>query len=226
MKLAFMADTHGHLPTLYEEVDIVFHCGDICPATDHSNAFQSFWVQDVFYPWFASLPAKHKVFISGNHDFVFQTAPQTLVPPPEGVTYLEHNSCEINGLKIFGSPWQPWFYNWAWNAPYGPAGEIFMKEKWKDIPGDTNILLTHCPPYGILDAVETGSGREGERVGCKELLNVCNPVDLPQLKIAAFGHIHENPPKFFDAEVGITFINAAFVDNQYRLLNKPVIMEI
>ncbi len=118
-----------------------------------------------FNQWFSSLPHKHKIFVAGNHDWLFETNnsyARSLLN--KNIIYLQDSSIEIEGLKIYGSPWQPRFFDWAFNLMRGAE----LAEKWKMIPDDTDIFITHGPPNGILDAVP----REYfvENTGCEELI--------------------------------------------------------
>jgi hypothetical protein len=110
-----------------------------------------------FCRWFNSLDQyKHKIFIAGNHDWGFQTHPEDvsdILKWYPNITYLQDSSVEIEGIKIYGSPWQPEFFQWAFNLQRGPE----IQEKWDMIPLDTDILITHGPVYGHGDLDGTDS---------------------------------------------------------------------
>lgn len=103
-------------------------------------------------------------------------------------TYLEDNECKLNhpvtqaetALSVYGSPWQPEFYNWAYNLPRGAA----LREKWEMIPTHTDVLITHGPPHGILDRAS-----DGFLCGCQDMLEIVRTRVKPRLHV--FGHIHE-----------------------------------
>ena len=119
--------------------------------------------------------------------------------------YLQDSAVQIENLTIYGSPWQPWFFDWAFNLKRGPD----LAEKWSQIPSNTDILLTHGPPYKIGDKTS-----RGEHVGCRELLKTVQKLNL---KYHCFGHIHEDPGKW---EVnGTVFINASTCNLNYRPTN-------
>ena len=106
-----------------------------------------------FNDWFCELPHPHKVFVAGNHDFLFETDPplaRSLLDPD--IHYLEDTGVELEELKIWGSPWQPVFFNWAFNLPRGAP----LREKWALIPDDTDVLITHGPPHLIGDRTARG----------------------------------------------------------------------
>ena len=94
---------------------------------------------------------------------------------------MHDESITIENIRFYGSPWQPEFYDWAFNLPRGKA----HKQKWDLIPENTDALITDgCPAEGILDQTFDGS-----RVGCEELAKAINKI-RPKLHIC--GHIHES----------------------------------
>jgi Icc-related predicted phosphoesterase len=118
---------------------------------------------------------------------------------------------EIDGVKIYGSPWQPEFYNWAFNLPRGEK----LAEKWGKIPEGLDILVTHGPAFGMVDATI-----QGISVGCHDLFQRVVKV---KPKIHACGHIHWSyGQKTFD---GIEFINASILNEGYFYENKPIAIE-
>lgn len=115
-------------------------------------------------------------------------------------------------LKIFGSPWQPEFFDWAFNLPRGKP----LSEKWAAIPSDVDILVTHTPPYGILDSVHNG-----KHLGCEELRNVFDRGNIaPRLHV--FGHIHDGYGVHFTGET--LFVNAAMCNSENEPVNKPIVI--
>jgi predicted phosphohydrolase len=133
-----------------------------------------------FFKWFDRQAFKHKIFIAGNHDLMFEQNPkqaQSLIP--KSIIYLEESCVTIEGLKIYGTPITPYFFNWAFNRYPGQDIEQHMRK----IPNDTDILISHGPPYGILDA-----NAKGEHCGCPSMLSKIQEVK-PKLLIC--GHIHE-----------------------------------
>jgi Icc-related predicted phosphoesterase len=117
----------------------------------------------------------------------------------------------IDGINIWGSPVSPWFYDWAFNRKRGDD----IRKHWDKIPPSTDILITHGPPYGILDKT-----KRGELVGCKDILPLIEKIK-PRLHV--FGHIHEeNGMK----KIGETiFVNGSVLDERYNLVNEVVEVE-
>jgi Icc-related predicted phosphoesterase len=187
------------------EGDVLLHAGDFTRggSLDEVRAFTT---------WFAAQPHRHKIVVAGNHDFAFERTPEAAAPLVDGMTYLQDAGVTIDGVRFWGSPWQPWFHNWAFNLERGAP----IRQKWDLIPADTDVLITHGPPHGILD--ET---RRKEAVGCEELRVVVSRV-RPALHL--FGHIHEGFGA--DEREGILFVNAAFVDFEYDPGNFPVVVDV
>src|SRR6185369_13852794 len=102
-----------------------------------------------FDAWLGTLPHREKVVIAGNHDFLFEQRPAEARALITNAVYLEDEAYEAGGLKIWGSPWQPWFFDWAFNLRRGEA----LARKWALIPPGTDLLVTHGPPMGIGDEV-------------------------------------------------------------------------
>lgn len=135
------------------------------------------------------------------------------------LVYLEDESWNYydidtdQSLLVYGSPWQPEFYNWAFNLPReGPE----LWAKWDQIPNDTDILITHGPPHGHLDA----PGGRHIHVGC-ELLR--DRVEALRPKIHVFGHIHGGAGYYFNGHTH--FINASVLDERYTYANLPLTFE-
>ena len=151
MKIVAISDTHSKHYSLLDkdlitddlENTILIHAGDISTRGYRSQTID-------FLNWFSKQPHKYKVFIAGNHDFDFEDNADTINEIiPEGVIYLNDSLVEIEGIKIWGSPITPYFYNWAFNRFRGDN----IKTYWDKIPNDIDILITHGPPYMILDKV-------------------------------------------------------------------------
>ncbi len=164
--------------------------------------------------WLEHVPADEVVLVAGNHD---QSVEAWGLPEGLRCHYLEDEGVELFGLSIWGTPWQPWFNDWAFNAPQ-VDGETFLASKFERIPQRTDIVVCHGPPYGYGD-------RNGppwrEHVGSTALTATLERV-RPELMIC--GHIH---PGYGQYRLGPTeVINAALVDDAYRLVNPVVELEL
>ena len=211
MRVALLADLHGHLPEV-PECDLLLLAGDLCPAVDHGPARQGEWLGGAFRAWLEAAPAREIVGIAGNHDFVFERQPE-LVPSDLPWTYLQDAATEVAGLKIWGSPWTPWFFDWAFNAPK-EAGEEFLAKHYAAIPDGTDVLLIHGPPRGYGDRTAAGVD-----AGSTALLDA---VDRVAPKLCVYGHIHEGRGQW--TRRATTLVNAAAVDTLYELLPSPAVV--
>jgi Icc-related predicted phosphoesterase len=216
-RITFISDTH----TKHDKVsgfltggDILIHAGDLTSRgflTEIEN----------FTKWYDKIDNYDtKVFIAGNHDFGFQYENQKLRGLLTGyktIEYLQDDLLMVGDdyddmVKIWGTPWQPEFHNWAFNLPRGDK----LKEKWDMIPVDTDILITHGPPFGKLDYVPY----DNVNVGCEELMKRVQEI---KPKIHVFGHIHEGYGYVFDGNTH--FINAAVLNGRYEYRNKPITID-
>ena len=206
-RLVLISDTHSlhsEIPSI-PEGDILIHAGDL---TSRGKLNELPEVR----AFFDSLPHQHKIVICGNHDFCFEHESQAARARLSNVTYLEDAGTVVDGLKIYGSPWQPWFHDWAFNLPRGEP----LRRVWAQIPSDTDILITHGPPAGILDTVESGL-----QVGCEDLLARVTEIN-PKLHV--FGHIHE--AYGIKIQGHTTFVNASICDIHYRPINAPIVIDL
>lgn len=163
---------------------------------------------------------KHKIFVAGNHDIIFETSNLAAKEiRQDGTHYLEDSSVVIDGIHFYGSPWQPAFYDWAFNLPRNSPA---LARKWESIPSDTDVLITHGPPYGILDVTKDYFNSPNHSVGC-ELLRQ-EVADRLLLKLHCFGHIHHS---YGQVKVDNTlFVNAAICDESYQPTRDPIVVEI
>lgn len=207
-KFTCISDTHGfHDRIELPGGDVLLVAGDITGSGELPTVYS-------FSDWIKDVPYEYKVVIAGNHDFSFEKdddrhekAERALIDA--GVDYLYDSSITIDGIKIYGAPWQPEFGGWAFNLPRGRSLEL----AWSKIPEDSDIVITHGPPFGILDKVYY----DQIEVGCLELTKRLKAVE-PAVHV--FGHIHET----YGVEEGdiTTFINASICTLQYQPLNPPI----
>lgn len=209
-RIVAISDTHNkHSQVVVPECDILIHAGDFSMGGRASEVKS-------FLDWFSVQPAKHLVLIAGNHDLSFENSPEfktRILGFYPNINYLEDSAITLEGLKIYGSPFQPEFGNWAFNLPRGKA----LRDKWAQIPDDTNILVTHGPPMGILDTVSF----DGLQVGCLDLLE---RIDKLSIRLHVFGHIHENHGRV--KAKNTIFSNVAIVDDRYRVVNQPMVFSL
>lgn len=208
MKIVAISDTHcRHRSLKIPPADVLLHAGDISNRGDKREVLD-------FLQWFGNQPHLHKVFIAGNHDFFFEKEKESVIKSllPPSVHYLKDQEIVVNGLKIWGSPYTPWFYRWAFNKQRGKP----LALHWKKIPADADVLLTHGPAFGILDMT-----MNEQHAGDADLLKVVLEI---KPKAHVCGHIHEAYGTVKKA--GIKFINACAVDEYYRAVYKPVVFDV
>jgi Icc-related predicted phosphoesterase len=206
-KICFLSDTHGmHEKVEITEADIIVFAGDI---TNSGKLLQL----DRFNYWLSCLKITKRIVVAGNHDFICEQDKYiTKTILGKTCTYLEDSSTIIDGIKFYGSPWQPWYYDWAFNVK-----ESWKREAiWAKIPQDTEILITHCPPYGIGDLT-----LQGDNAGCPELRKRIE--QLPDLKYHVFGHIHEGNGQY--SLGNIQLLNVSTCTREYKPINKPIVIE-
>jgi Icc-related predicted phosphoesterase len=221
LKILASSDFHGFLPDV-PECDLFLIAGDICPVWNHNRQVQAMWMRSDFQEWLARVPAEKIIGIAGNHDFITQDA-NGFGHGIRGWTYLEDQTYEYEGLVIHGTPWTPQFGNWAWMQP-----DPLLNYKWDLIPDETDILLVHGPPYGILDEVMGAGNAQPDgtfqkSVGSKTLLNHVEDR-LTNLKAVVFGHIHEAYGKM--ETNGFNAYNVSRVDLNYDPNNAIVEIQV
>jgi len=197
-RLVLASDTHSshrYRETYWPEGKILVHAGDVS-ATGGFGECADFihWAGHQQY-------YKEVAFIAGNHDFAFQNRFDELkeiLDKYPHVHYLRDSSCEIDGIKFYGTPWQPMFGGMAFNIRF----EKELQKYWQQIPKNTDVLITHSPPMNILDV-----NHFGEKCGSISLL--VEVIDRIKPKLHVFGHIHESKGRHI--QDGITFVNAAIV---------------
>ena len=232
MIITFISDTHtkhGQLITV-DDIrnsqqlidlpggDLLIHAGDFM-----SSGYSKHEAEDFLY-WFNTIKGyDKKIFIAGNHDRIMQNDPDwatDILKEYTTINYLQdeeyglYDITEDRSINIYGSPWQPEFYQWAFNLPRN--GEE-LKSKWDAIPENTDILITHGPAFGFLDDVE---GRRGIHLGCELLINRIKEV---KPKIHVCGHIHSGYGHYFDGHTH--FFNASILNERYNYTNLPVTID-
>jgi Icc-related predicted phosphoesterase len=184
MKIWHISDTHTYhgLLKVPEGIDMVIHSGD---ATNPRDPYASEQEMLNFISWFGSLPIKHKVFVAGNHDLCIERNLVTKIDfMKNGIVYLENDYAEVEGIKIWGSPFTPTFgEGWAFNKKRSALHDV-----WKHIPDDVDIVVVHGPPKGILDLAY-------HQLNCIEFCGdeaLRKRMYLLNPKLCLFGHIHNN----------------------------------
>lgn len=229
MKLVVTSDTHTkHKKLTIPECDVLVHCGDF-------TWDGKFWEVQRFCWWLQKQPATHKIVIAGNHELTFDHNCIRYNPKArailsrhidDSIHYLEDSSITIDGIKFYGTPWTPWFCDWAFNgitdANLAFYRGVSLTERYSQIPEDVQVLICHGPPYDILD--KTLCRDQDNRRGSVEMRKLTSEK-LTQLQLYLCGHIHEaRGMKITDG--GVTFINASTLDRSYEIVRPPVVIHL
>ena len=212
---------HDRMNAPIPEGDLLVHAGDLTNVGRMNEvAAAGVWLRKMGKRFPAGV-----VVVAGNHDWMFEKnramAVQLLNQGLTGdtlnsqIVYLEDSGTEIEGLKIYGSPWQPRFLDWAFNLDRGET----IKQKWDLIPEGLDILITHGPPMGILDQTNPILGTD--RLGCEELIKA---VERAKPKLHVFGHIHGGYGRVQYPHT--LFVNAAICDEAYKPWRAPVVVDL
>jgi len=197
MRILHFSDTHGkhNLLKNLPKADVIVHSGDASFSGSDNEVLD-------FLNWFCDLDYRHKIFVAGNHDDCLYG--EQIEGLPDNCYYLCHSGVEIEDVKFWGVP-------------------LFVGDTLKDghtkqimaqIPENTDVLISHSPPFGILDF------DDNINYGCPDLLNVTERIN-PRYHL--FGHIH--------ASHGIkkigqtTFVNSSIMNGMYEFVNKLVLLE-
>lgn len=195
-----ISDTHNkHKKIALPGGDILIHSGDVSSRGQSGEILP-------FLDWYAEQDYSSLLLIAGNHDWGFEKEPEKYAKEckDRNIVLLNDSGCIVEGIKIWGSPIQPEFCNWAFNRFRGAD----IKKHWDMIPEDTELLITHGPPYMILD--DANARGYSNHVGCEDLVR---RIAETKVKLHIFGHIHEGAGyKYLD---GRTYVNASSLDGMY-----------
>ncbi len=208
MRLVVISDTHGQHTQLGRlERDVLIHCGDFCDGfrKDPRDV-------EAIDAWFAEQEFERILCVGGNHDFAVEGRVAQGRPVFENAVWLLDETHVHRGVKFFGSPWVPHLQGWAFYI-----SDEGMRAKWSLIPDDTDVLISHTPPYGIMDQPRS----RRVHCGCPHLLE---RVEAVKPRYHLFGHNHASAGVH---EAGsTTFVNASVVDRGFDVARDPVVLEI
>ena len=212
MRLVCISDTHGdHEAVSLPAGDVLIHAGDL---SAHGRRDETL----AFMRWLGSQPFEHILCIAGNHDQFMEADPESAqhFADLHDVTLLNDSGYTVGNTRFWGSPITPRFLDWSFMRDPGEP----IEKHWNMIPLDTDVLITHGPPYGIMDKVQRPDGSE-EKTGCPSLLDFVKRVS-PAFHI--FGHIHEGHGSF--RQDGITYLNVSTMNHHYRITHAPVVVDL
>jgi predicted phosphodiesterase len=206
-QLTFISDTHNRHKEIHPDNldggDVLIHTGDFSTLGNPTEVFE-------FFNWFKKQTQyTHRICIAGNHDRLAEVSPEYFKDfVPDNVIYLQDSGITLGGLNFWGTPVTAEFCNWAFNKT-GPE----LDKHFALIPDNTHVLLTHGGPSGVLQTLENGMD-----VGMPQL--DARIEDLPELKVSAFGHIHNDYGT--TKKKGVTYVNSAICNERYLASNIPI----
>lgn len=212
------SDLHGEFPTLEPGGEVLIVAGDFTASDTEPEYFR-------FFDWLYEQKHKKKVIVPGNHDTLME---KENYKGPAGVMegvfdFLCDSGTEFQGMKIWGSPWTAAFpgmnpHCMGYTIIMGCDTDDWLAEHWGMIPPDTDILITHCPPFGVMDR-----SRNKVRCGSQSLYDIHHKWRIhPRLHV--FGHIHEGYGVI--ERGGTIFVNASHMNGDYECVNPPIRLEI
>jgi Icc-related predicted phosphoesterase len=216
MKIVFISDTHNsHEQLEIPACDLLIHGGD---WSRHGVDTET----NAFFDWFSQQPAREKILVAGNHDRFAEQEPEIMVElsKQHRVHWLLDSGLELCGLRFWGSPFTPRHHDWAFQEERGAA----IQAHWDKFPEGLDILVTHGPPFGILDYTI-----KHINVGCEALLEA---VQARPPKIHLFGHVHEDYGETRWAGMETRFINgSSFLSTKVRkpiteAVRPPLVLEL
>lgn len=208
-----VSDLHGNFPTL-DGGDLLIIAGDLTARGTEPEYFECF-------DWIHAQPYRKKILIAGNHDMQMQDENYSgpVGDVKESFEYLCDSGTEFEGFKIWGSPWTLWFKGINPHCTaFTVKTEEELAEKFQSIPSDVDILVTHSPPWNILDKT-----CRGKNVGCRYLAGALEYCFRPKLWV--FGHVHE-AYGVADFKEMTKLVNASLVDVNYKPVNKPIRVDL
>jgi Icc-related predicted phosphoesterase len=204
MRIVLISDTHGlHRGLSVPDGDLLIHAGDFTMNSKPD------WMYGHFNVWLGELPHRHKIVIPGNHDWLLED------PARRGVitnaVLLVDSGVEVEGIKIWGSPVTP-----LYGGAFGMSNHADRKRLWTQIPDGLDILITHGPPFAILDH----GGNAQRREGCPQLLEA---VFRAFPRVHVFGHIHHGYGTLRTDDT--LFVNASLLGEDGSLSRKPFVID-
>lgn len=227
IRFVCLSDTHSHHTDLIPHLpdgDVLLHAGDFSNVGHESEIIS-------FNDFLGKVQYKHKVVIAGNHDVPFhpdyydatfanrwrmyhkqKLDSEKMKGLLTNCIYLEDDEVTVEGIRIYGSPWQPEFCDWAFNL-HGPE----LEQIWKRIPTGSDIVMTHGPAYNHCDFTSNK-----ERAGCSHLLKELTKRVMPKVHVS--GHIHEGYG--ISRENGMLFMNASNCSLRYKAEHAPIVFDL
>lgn len=225
MRIAMISDVHTRWHDL-----VIPDCDILISAGDYSWRGEKDCVES-YHRWLSKQNTPLTISVQGNHELWveknWEEAVSMVYAIDPAIQFIKEESFEWRGIKFHCSSITPEFCNWAWNVDRGEK----IARHWAAIPDDTQVLITHGPPWGILDTIGGISRMESENLGCKDLLQ--RLPSLSKLKLHVFGHIHGGSGesrrvmnKESDVPHMVQFMNASICNEDYKPVNPVRIFDL
>ncbi len=223
INIVVFSDNHGVIDfDLPKDIDLLLIAGDITPFTgSQHSAYQRLWFDNNFLP-FIENKAKNIVFVAGNHDRMFEKIMKSneedsfRATLPKHIHYLRDSMIELDGLKIYGTPFTPMFCNW-----FFMDDENGLDRRFSKIPENIDILLSHGPAFGLSDMISQRCDI-GKNCGSTTLLKHVQRVN-PTYFFS--GHIHSANHILSDFVYNnkvTKYANVSILDEYYEPLYIPL----
>lgn len=231
MRIVAISDLHGQFPfkRVPPDTDLLIVAGDLCPdifpngRKRPTHAFkeparQKQWFEEAFIPWATTCGAHDVAITWGNHDFCGRLYPRGAYLHPSGVHILTDARVTFHGLQFWFTPWSNQFMDWAWMKPHDELAEIYAA-----IPSDTDVLVSHQPPYGCGDLYPDMESGKLRHIGSSELLY---HIERVRPKKVVCGHLHSGHGRYRVADGATEVLNVAVLDETYTLSYQKTVFEV
>lgn len=232
MRIVALSDQHGFLPDI-PPCDLLIVAGDVCPdrfgpfMAVHDPYQQQAWFDRTVRPWLAATPATHKLLTWGNHDWCGQMCSFRSDTPAHArstdlqILVDEGTSVPSAGgagreMSVWATPWSNPFMRWAFMKRPSDLERVYAA-----IPDSIDVLVSHQPPYGYGDSTFNLDSRRVEHVGSRELLVA---IERVRPRVVICGHVHGGFGRY--EHQGIPIYNVSVVDESYRLVNAPTVIDL
>lgn len=232
MRIVAISDLHGQFP--FKQVpsgtDLLIVAGDLCPdlflngrkrqriSASKNPERQQQWFEEEFIPWATKTGAPDVALTWGNHDFCGRLYPRGAYLHPSGVHILTDARVTFHGVQFWFTPWSNQFMDWAWMKPHDELAEVYAA-----IPTDTDVLVSHQPPYGCGDLYPDMVSGKLLHIGSSELLY---RIEQVRPKKVVCGHLHGGHGRYRVADGATEVLNVAVVDEAYQLSYRPTLFEV
>jgi len=184
---------------------VLIHAGDFCHQGESTQTLID------FNAWLGELPHELKVVVPGNHDVPLEADPATHKLLTNAVLLI-NGGIDFMDLRIWGSPVTP-LSGGAFGMWYPPD----RRRLYSRIPEDTDVLITHGPPLGILDSAPGARYHTGD----PELLEAVHRRDIA---LHVFGHHHRGHG--VEVTEKTVFVNAALLGDGGGIERDPIVLTI